>query len=144
MAHRKFRGARLARVIALEAVYRWDLTGENMINALEDAIRREDVSPNVAALARTIVESVHANLEKIDRTIEETAVNWKLERLFAIDRNILRIAIGEMLAHSDTPPQLIIAEAIELAKTFSTDDSGVFVNGVLDAVAKKLGILKTD
>jgi N utilization substance protein B len=78
------------------------------------------------------------NLQKIDSLIGETAEHWRLSRMAALDRLILRLAIGEFL-HGETPRNVVINEALELAKTFSGDDSAKFVNGILDAVKKKLG-----
>ena len=78
------------------------------------------------------------NLEKIDPLITETADHWRLSRMAALDRLILRLAIGEFL-HGETPRNVIINEALELAKTFSGDESARFINGILDAVKKKLG-----
>ena len=78
-----------------------------------------------------------ANVEKIDPLIVETAEHWRLSRMAALDRLILRLAIGEFL-DGDTPRNVVINEALELAKTFSGDESAKFVNGILDAVKKKL------
>ena len=66
------------------------------------------------------------------------AHNWRLERMAVIDRLVLRLAVGELLAHPETPPKVVINEALELARTFSGDESVAFVNGVLDAVRKAL------
>ena len=79
-----------------------------------------------------------ANLDKIDPLIAETAEHWRPSRMAALDRLILRLAIGEFL-HGETPRNVVINEALELAKTFSGDDSAKFINGILDAVKKKLG-----
>jgi N utilization substance protein B len=73
----------------------------------------------------------------MDAFITETAEHWRLSRMAALDRLILRLAIGEFL-HGDTPRNVVINEALELAKTFSGEDSAKFVNGILDAVKKKL------
>ena len=79
------------------------------------------------------------NLDEIDRMIESTSDNWSLKRISYLDRAILRLAIGEMLGIPDIPYRVSISEAVELAKEFSTEDSGAFVNGILDAIAKRLG-----
>ena len=84
-----------------------------------------------------MVRTTSANLEKIDALIRETAEHWRLSRMAALDRLILRLAIGEFLDAS-TPRNVVINEALELAKTFSGDESVRFVNGILDAVKKKL------
>jgi N utilization substance protein B len=77
-------------------------------------------------------------LEAIDRLIAETAERWRPERMAVLDRLILRIAVCEMLRESGTPPAVIINEALELARTFSTEDAVKFINGMLDGVRKKI------
>jgi N utilization substance protein B len=77
-------------------------------------------------------------VEAIDQLIVTHAHNWRLERMAVIDRLVLRLAVCEMLTHPDTPSKVVINEALELARTFSGDESVAFVNGVLDAVRKAL------
>ena len=93
--------------------------------------------------AEQLVRSTIANVEKIDPIIAETAEHWRLSRMAALDRLILRLAIGEFLDGS-TPRNVVINEALELAKTFSGDESAKFVNGILDAVKKKLPVNLVD
>lgn len=88
-------------------------------------------------LARSLLEGVEMSREAIDASIEEHALGWALDRMPALDRAILRLAIYELMSRPDVPVAVVIDEAVELAKRFSTDDSGRFVNGVLAAVAKK-------
>ena len=87
-------------------------------------------------LARALLEGVEASRERIDEHIVTHARGWALDRMPALDRAILRLAIHELLDRPDVPVAVVIDEAVELAKRFSTDDSGRFVNGVLAAVAK--------
>ena len=96
--------------------------------------RRTRGRPDVRRAARALTT---ANLQKIDPLIVETAEHWRLSRMAALDRIILRLAIGEFLDGS-TPRNVVINEALELAKTFSGDESVKFVNGILDAVKKKM------
>jgi transcription antitermination protein NusB len=98
----------------------------------------ESATEDVRAFAEGLVRRTVANVDKIDPLITETAEHWRLSRMAAIDRLILRLAIGEFL-HGETPRNVVINEALELAKTFSGDDSAKFINGILDAVKKKLG-----
>lgn len=110
-----------------------------------DADRQADVFREVAAhfempegakeFARDLVALVAANREHLDETIARHARNWRVSRMAAVDRNILRMAAGE-LAHTDTPTAVVLDEAIELARHFGSDTSPSFVNGILDAVAK--------
>jgi N utilization substance protein B len=87
-----------------------------------------------------ILGLVEANLGGIDALLEETMPNWKLERLDAIDRNILRIGIAELLYADEIPPKVAIHEAIRLAGRYGSEESSRFVNGVLDAVHRKVAV----
>ncbi len=85
--------------------------------------------------AETLVADVTANRDAIDNAIESASTDWSLERMPVIDRNILRVATAELMNQTDVPVAVVIDEAVELAKQFSTEESGKFVNGVLSAVA---------
>jgi len=131
-----------ARQAAVQMLYQSEI-GQHDI---EDVVRTfwaanlpgaEGVPENVRSFAEQLVRSTAENIGKIDPIIAETAEHWRLSRMAALDRIILRLAIGEFLA-GDTPRNVVINEALELAKTFSGDDSVKFVNGILDAVKKKL------
>lgn len=86
--------------------------------------------------AQTLVEGTLRHLEEIDELIRRQAEHWRLERMPAVDRNILRLAVFEFLYETDVPKLVILDEAIELAKEFGTEQSGRFVNGVLDGILK--------
>lgn len=86
--------------------------------------------------AQTLVKGTHQHLEEIDDIIRRQAEHWRLERMPAVDRNILRLAVFEFLYETDVPQLVILDEAIELAKEFGTEQSGRFVNGVLDGILK--------
>lgn len=144
MAYYQFTGRRLSRVLALEALYRFDLLDEPLDQAISDIYERESPPPDVKAFTDQILESVKANLDEIDRLIDETTLNWPLERITTIDRSILRMAVAEMIGLDDVPFKVSISEAIEIAKLFSTEESGRFVNGVLDNIAIKLGFKEGD
>lgn len=87
--------------------------------------------------AQELVRGCVAQMEKIDELIRSQADNWRLERMPAVDRNILRLAIYEMLVEKDTPKLVVLDEAIELAKKFGSEQSGRFVNGLLDGLLKQ-------
>jgi N utilization substance protein B len=144
MAVRARRDARhQAREAALQILYQWEMShGEVEIatrtffdlqwagaHPPDDALRRF-----AGALARDTVE----RLEAVDRLIAETAENWRPERMAVIDRLILRMAACELVRDRMTPPAVTINEALELARTFSTEDSVRFINGILDAIRKKI------
>jgi N utilization substance protein B len=92
------------------------------------------VNKKARSYALVLLQGITDNLERIDRMIADAASNWRLVRIAATDRNLLRIAIFEMLEMADVPPQVAINEAVEIAKRFAGEDSPKFINGVLDAV----------
>jgi len=94
--------------------------------------------PNVREFAQPLIEGMVAHLSEIDERIRRYCENYNLERISAVDRNVLRLAIYEMLYRDDIPPVVSINEAIELAKTFGGAESGKFVNGILDRIRKDL------
>jgi N utilization substance protein B len=87
---------------------------------------------------RQIVEGVSRNVREIDRLIESHSIHWKISRMAIVDRNILRMAVFEILYCKDIPPSVSINEAIEIGKRYGTEESGAFINGVLDHIAKGL------
>jgi N utilization substance protein B len=100
----------------------------------------EPISPpeRVKAFAERLLDGTHASLARIDTLIETHSANWRLERMPVVDRLVLRLAVYELLEPEGTDAAVIIDEALELAKTFSTPDAAKFVNGVLDAIRKAL------
>ena len=91
---------------------------------------------------KTLYTATVTNIPKIDEIIKKTSLNWELDRMPAIDRSILRMAVCEMMILPGTPVAVIIDEAIELAKKYSTEKSGKFVNGVLDGIARQNKLVK--
>ncbi len=129
-----------AREAAIQILYFWEVGRAEPGEALETFFRehRAGDSDEVRAFADALVRGTIASLPEVDRLVEQHSANWRLERLAVIDRLILRLAIWELLHQPDTPAPVVLNEAIELARTFGTDDSVRFVNGVLDAVKKTL------
>ena len=123
----------LARELALKALYQEDLRGGLPADGLATLCQAEEVQ-EVVPFGRELLEGCLANREAVDKIIEETVENWRLDRMPIVDRNILRLATYEMVYRDDTPPKVAINEAIELAKKYSTENSPVFVNGVLDRI----------
>jgi N utilization substance protein B len=99
----------------------------------------EDADPEGKAYADAIVRGVADNLDGIDKKIAAASQNWRLERMSRVDRNLLRLGTWELMFRSDVPRAVILDEAVELAKSFGTDESSGFVNGVLDRIAENLG-----
>lgn len=136
-----------ARTLALQALCAFEAVGEDFGRQLSEFLADEQVladlrieippSDELASFARTLAQGTWAQREKLDERLSRTAAHWSLSRMTPVDRNILRLGLHELLAHPDTPPQVVINEAIELARRFGDADSPAFVNGVLDAVRRE-------
>ena len=116
------------------------LTADQAIDAYYDALASDESSPRPAIdpFAATLVRGSVGHLPGIDHSITKHAEHWRMERMPAVDRNVLRLAVFEM-THGGTPPAVAIDEALELARKFSNEESVQFVNGVLDAVRREMG-----
>jgi N utilization substance protein B len=132
---------RNSREAALQFLYQEDFTIGNDQQFGYDLVERFDlfcalfqVNKKARAYALVLLHGISENVDKIDRLIADAASNWRIERIASTDKNLLRIAIFEMLQMADVPPQVAINEAVEIAKRFAGDDSPKFINGVLDAV----------
>jgi N utilization substance protein B len=130
---------RQARESALQALYLWEAGRVTPQQAVDTYFREHqpDADETVRALASQLVHGVAPSVPDLDRIIEQHTRNWRIDRLSMIDRLILRMAAWE-LQQRETPPAVVLNEAIELARTFGTDESVRFVNGVLDAIRKTL------
>ena len=127
-----------ARSWALQLLYGWEITAEGTpAEYAERALEHRRMAPRYRPHVERILSLVESNREAIDTLLEETMPNWKLGRLDAIDRNILRIGIAELLYAEEVPPKVAIHEAIRLAGRYGSAESPRFVNGVLDAVHRK-------
>jgi transcription antitermination protein NusB len=129
-----------AREQALQVLFQWDArknTARESIDAFYGSLSSEDAEVRTKrdAFLETLVNGTVAQIVEIDSQITRHAEHWRLERMPAVDRNILRLAVFELL-HTDTPAPVLIDEAIELARRFSGKESVQFVNGVLDAVRR--------
>ena len=101
--------------------------------------QRKDVDEEVRGFAEDLFRVANDRLEEIDGLIGKHAQHWRMERMAAVDRNVLRGAVAEFLAYPKTPRAIVINEAIEIARRFSTPESVTFINGVLDSVGKEIG-----
>ncbi|MEZ4180616.1 MAG: transcription antitermination factor NusB [Candidatus Doudnabacteria bacterium] len=135
MAHRH-----LQRTIALQVLFEWDFHNQHgNPEEIFDRVSQEFASGNdELLLARSLVFGVLEDLPELDKTIERYAVEWPLEQITIIDRNILRLGIYEILHIEETPTKVVINEAVEMAKHFAGDTSGKFINGVLGSLFKDL------
>jgi N utilization substance protein B len=136
---------RRAREAALQILYQWEIGKIDVAQAADTffTLQWADATPPSDELrewAERLAAETVAQLDAIDRLIAETAEHWRPERLAVIDRLVLRLAIGELVRAPDTktPAAVVIDEALELARTFSTEDAVKFINGMLDAIRKKL------
>lgn len=134
------KGARhRARILALQSLYESDLTGHPAAEVVERHLAEASLSEDIAEFTRELVAGVLANLERIDETISEAAPNWPLSQMSRVDKNILRLAIYEVLFNNTkVPPKAAINEAVELAKSFGSDSSSRFVNGVLGTIVGRV------
>jgi N utilization substance protein B len=130
---------RKARETALQFLYQLDVRERDdpTVQAAE-FWSRHPVDPEARAFAEQLVLGTKQNQLKIDELIAQWAEHWDLERMSAVDRNILRAAVYELVWHPEVPPRVAINEAIEIAKKFGTQESSRFINGVLDRIAREL------
>jgi N utilization substance protein B len=136
---------RISREVALQFLYQEDFTigpdqqfGYDLAERFELFCALYQVNKKARSYAVTLLQGITDHLDRVDQLIAAAASNWRLSRIAATDRNLLRIAVFEMLEMADVPPQVAINEAVEIAKRFAGEDSPKFINGVLDAVRKTL------
>ncbi len=127
-----------ARRRAIEVLYEADVLRRSIPETLQRAARDTHAGP-LDVFARELVTGVAEHLPDIDAVIGRHARGWTVARMPVVDRNILRLGVHELLDRDDTPPAVVIDEAVELAKSLSTDDSPRYVNGVLSAVLREVG-----
>ena len=127
-----------ARGWSLQVLYAWETRGSETspVETLHQLDDERHISEASLPYARQLLGSFHAHRKDVDRAVQDSLSNWRLERLSVIDRNILRLAATEMLYIDDVPARVSIQEAIHLAEKYSTNESPRFVNGVLDALMR--------
>ena len=123
-----------ARELALQFLYQLDLRGEDYLSEAAGYLRAEEGERTTREFALHLIRGTMENRAGLDRMICDVAQNWDIERMAVIDRNVLRMATFELVHCPDIPPKVSINEAIELGKRFSTQNSGGFINGVLDKI----------
>ena len=131
-----------AREVALQMLYHWEVGGVAMAEVLRAWPSLCEVTGRLPeplhAFAARLADGTAAAVAAVDPLISEAASSWRIERMNVVDRLILRLAVYEFLQERDTPASVIINEAIELARSFSADEAVPFVNGVLDAIRRRL------
>jgi len=129
---------RRSREFVLQVLYQLDITKQDPIKTL--ALTKEHFTPKEEdnEFVERIVLGVLEHCKEIDRFIEQYSENWRLDRMATIDRNILRMAIFELLYCKEIPPKVTLNEAVDLGKRFGSEDSGSFVNGILDRIQNEV------
>ena len=134
---------RLARIIAVQAIYAYEIYPENSDDILSIILDNGDnewsplesvPSKEAIAYGKKLYKMVVKIKDELDDLIKEKSKNWSINRITLLDRLILRMSLAEMIYEEDVPPKVSISEGVEIAKYFSTDESGSFVNGILDSV----------
>ena len=128
-----------ARARALQALYAWDMRGGTELERVASQVWDDlAITPEERRVAGPIVRHVAQQQRELDAALTEVTTNWRLERIGAVERCVLRMAAAE-LAIGETPPRVVIQEAVTLAERFGSAQSARFVNGVLDALARRMG-----
>jgi N utilization substance protein B len=128
-----------ARARVLQALYAWDLRANEPLPRVAMQIWDDlSVAPDERKIANALITTVDKHGTELDADLAEVTTNWRLERLSAIDRCVLRLAAAELYI-GETPPRVVLREAVRLAERYGTMKSSKFVNGVLDALARRMG-----
>jgi transcription antitermination factor NusB len=129
---------RKAREVAMQFLFQIDITRQERIDTdqIDDFLNEQNLSGDARYFAYDLISGAVDYKEKIDEKLRKVAQHWSLSRMAVVDRNILRFATYELLYRDDIPSKVTINEAIEMAKKYSTVDSGSFINGILDRIAK--------
>ncbi|MBI5557880.1 MAG: transcription antitermination factor NusB [Deltaproteobacteria bacterium] len=128
---------RKSRELALQCLYQID-QGGNQQPDIAGMKEYFDVNQKAVSYAQELVSGIQLHWEVLNRMVEDHAKNWRLSRMAVIDRNILRIAAYEIAYMNDVPSSVILNEAIEIAKRFSSDDAAPFINGILDSICRSI------
>lgn len=131
-----YRSRRLARELALQILFQLDIHGGPGY-WMEDFWTRQPVPEGVRRHAESLCEGVRIHRREVDALISGAALHWKINRMSVIDRNIIRIALYELIWEDDVPAKVAVNEALELAKRYADDEARRFVNGILDHVLKE-------
>lgn len=125
---------RRSRELAMQALFQIEMNQDHSREAVELFCKHFGVTRNVRSFFLRLVEGVRKFQYEIDPLVERFSKNWKISRMSRADRNIMRVAVYELLYCDDIPPKVSINEAIDIGKKFGTEDSGAFINGILDSI----------
>jgi N utilization substance protein B len=130
---------RKAREYALQMLFQWDVTRDTIDHVAETFFQNQSEEQQaVVDFARQLVTLTVEHVEEIDVILQRHAEHWRLDRMAIVDRNVLRLATQEFLYDKETPKTVVINEAIEIARRFSSQESPQFINGILDSIKKEL------
>ncbi len=129
---------RKAREHALQILFQYDMVKGNIDEIMENFWKEKKANDKVIAFASQLIKGTLENISEIDKTISNHSLNWKIERMSVVDRNVLRIATYELLYLKQIPAPVIINEALEVAKKYGSEDSAKFINGILDAIRRSI------
>lgn len=132
---------RLGRILAVKSLYPKRLNLSNPRDTYLKIVRDKDYSREALSFADRLIDKIEENLKEVDGIIIDVLENWSWDRICAMDKTILGVAVTELLYIPENPPKVVINEAIEIAKKYSTEKSGKFINGILDKIARKRGFL---
>jgi N utilization substance protein B len=127
-----------ARECALQILYQLEVRGVAPDTAIAAFWQLRTASPEAKAMAERLVRGASSHRERIDAAIARQATRWRMDRIATVERNILRIGVYELMEEPETPPAVVIDEAVEMAKRFGEAESHAFVNGVLDGIRRSL------
>jgi N utilization substance protein B len=119
-------------------LFQWDITHDSIDQIASTFFEDEEEDQAVGDFARQLVIRTVEHIERIDQLIQRHAEHWRLDRMATVDRNLLRLAAQEFIFDNETPKSVVINEAIEIARRYSTQDSPQFINGILDSIKREL------
>ena len=131
---------RKAREYALQMLFQWDITRDTVDQIAANFFENYDEPPAVVDFARLLITRTVEHVEEIDAVIRRHAEHWRVDRMAVVDRNLLRLATQEFIYDKETPKTVVINEAIEIARRFSSQESPQFINGILDSIKKELEV----
>ena len=132
---------RKARELTLQVLFNIDFSADNPDEIFDLVCANFETSRSVWEYSKKLVLGIHEKRDRIDALIKDSSRNWRIERMSKVDRCILRLGVYEILYLADIPPKVSIDEAVELGKRYGTEESGAFINGILDNIFKRM---KTD
>ena len=135
---------RKARELALQMLFQWEVGDHTVEHVVSTFLASKKLDADVESFARGLFEGAVREVDALDDALRERAEHWRPERMAAVDRNVIRLALYELLHHPHTPPAVVINEALEIARRFSGKDSVEFVNGVLDGIRKTLPAARSE